>query len=246
MKLLVQVNIAGNHTSPRGIRPSQDNAGPEPEVSADSENDHARCSWECRRADSFQNDATRDIASAIVPIEPTASELAARAYEPETLAPPSQQPPGPQERRPLGGGLQHLASGTDGPASVPGGRTLRVLQYNVENSLDHVMASLMRDERILDYEVICIQEPWVLNASDQLSTTHFPNEAKQHFDLFWPSVPAPFTPKVCTFVRKDLSKQLAHFSQHILSIYVSEGNRNFCVHVYNPPQLNHGVHDLRG
>lgn len=177
--------------------------------------------------------------------------LAPSQHKPHPLSSPSSQrrPNGPGQassrpRRPPRQQHQHLtghASGTSAPE-----RTLRVLQYNVERSLDHVMAPLMRDERILEYEAICIQEPWVFHVSDQLSTTHFPTEAKQHSDLFWPSVPAPFTPKVCTLVRRDLSKQLVHFSQHILSVYISEGSRNFSIHnVYNPPLINCGVHDLR-
>lgn len=81
-----------------------------------------------------------------------------------------------------------------------------------------------------------------------MSTTHFPMEIRAHFDLFWPTVMHPNRPRVCTFVRKGLNKQLVHFSQHQLSIYITTAGRNFFVHnVYNPPvyRENYGVQDLR-
>lgn len=47
------------------------------------------------------------------------------------------------------------------PAPTPEPVPLRILQYNVEKSLDHAMATLLRDPKIMDYAVIAIQEPWV-------------------------------------------------------------------------------------
>ena len=38
--------------------------------------------------------------------------------------------------------------------------TLTILQYNVRKSRDTVMATLLRDPRIKDLDIIAIQEPW--------------------------------------------------------------------------------------
>ena len=37
--------------------------------------------------------------------------------------------------------------------------TLRILQYNVRKSRDTVMATLLRDPRVMDYDILAIQEP---------------------------------------------------------------------------------------
>lgn len=38
--------------------------------------------------------------------------------------------------------------------------TLNILQYNVHKSRDTVMATLLRDPQIAEYDVLAIQEPW--------------------------------------------------------------------------------------
>jgi hypothetical protein len=45
-------------------------------------------------------------------------------------------------------------------ATPPKGNGLKLLQYNVRLSYD-VMVALFNDDAILDYHVICIQEPWI-------------------------------------------------------------------------------------
>ena len=37
--------------------------------------------------------------------------------------------------------------------------TLKILQYNVRKSRDTVMATLLRDPRVMEYDVLAIQEP---------------------------------------------------------------------------------------
>ena len=37
--------------------------------------------------------------------------------------------------------------------------TLKILQYNVRKSRDVVMATLLRGPRVIDYDVLAIQEP---------------------------------------------------------------------------------------
>ena len=37
--------------------------------------------------------------------------------------------------------------------------TLKILQYNVRKSRDTVMATLLRDPLVIDYDVLAVQEP---------------------------------------------------------------------------------------
>jgi hypothetical protein len=48
---------------------------------------------------------------------------------------------------------------------------LNILQYNVRRSRDMVMASLLRDPGIDDFDIIAIQEPW---KNPYTATTHHP------------------------------------------------------------------------
>jgi hypothetical protein len=41
------------------------------------------------------------------------------------------------------------------------GMATRILQWNVQRSVDKVMAPLLRDPKITGYTVIAIQEPWL-------------------------------------------------------------------------------------
>ncbi|OJJ54401.1 hypothetical protein ASPSYDRAFT_464629 [Aspergillus sydowii CBS 593.65] len=70
---------------------------------------------------------------------------------------------------------------TSPPATpVPEPLTLSVLQFNVGNSLDLALATLLRGQHILRHAVLAIQEPWVNPTTD---STHLPEEARRHFDL---------------------------------------------------------------
>jgi hypothetical protein len=60
---------------------------------------------------------------------------------------------------------------------MKGVSTLSILQYNHE-SRDKLMASFLRDERIVKYDVIAIQEPW---RNSFHNTTH--NAVSIHFNL---------------------------------------------------------------
>jgi hypothetical protein len=51
------------------------------------------------------------------------------------------------------------------------GEGIKVLQYNVMKSRDVVMATLLRDPRIQEYDILAIQEPW---RNPFISTTHNP------------------------------------------------------------------------
>ncbi len=52
-------------------------------------------------------------------------------------------------------------------------QTLTILQYNVRKSRDTVMATLLRDERVHDFDIVAIQEPW---HNPFTETTHHPTK----------------------------------------------------------------------
>lgn len=61
-------------------------------------------------------------------------------------------------------------------------KTLTILQYNVHRSKDVVMADFLRNPRVLEADVIAIQEPW---DNPYTETTHHP--AKATHELVYPS-----------------------------------------------------------
>jgi hypothetical protein len=64
---------------------------------------------------------------------------------------------------------------------MSGRKSLSILQYNVRKSKDIVMATLLRDAKIMDFDILAIQEPW---ANPFMDTTHHP--AKDRFHLCYP------------------------------------------------------------
>ena len=54
---------------------------------------------------------------------------------------------------------------------------LKVLQYNVHKSKDKVMASLLWDPRIHEFDILAIQEPW---RNPFTATTHHLAKDKFH------------------------------------------------------------------
>ncbi|KAF2844552.1 hypothetical protein T440DRAFT_355671, partial [Plenodomus tracheiphilus IPT5] len=69
-------------------------------------------------------------------------------------------------------------------------------QYNVRKSRDMVMASLLRDPGIHDFDIIAIQESW---RNPYTATTHHP--AKDRFHLCYPTGDADGLPRVCFFIQ---------------------------------------------
>lgn len=49
--------------------------------------------------------------------------------------------------------------------------SLRILQYNVMKSRNEVMATLLHDPSIQEYDILALQEPW---RNPYISTTHNP------------------------------------------------------------------------
>jgi hypothetical protein len=74
---------------------------------------------------------------------------------------------------------------------------LRIIQYNVQKSYP-VMNTLLKDPRVLDYTVICIQEPWLNGRNSK--QTHNPTQG--NFEVFM--VDGTERPFVAFFVNKNL------------------------------------------
>ena len=79
--------------------------------------------------------------------------------------------------------------------------TLSILQYNVMRSKDIVMATLLRDQNILEYDILAIQEPW---RNPFMSTSH--NPIPESFHLFFPQDTRDAPARVCFFINKRLDE----------------------------------------
>ncbi|KAH6044453.1 hypothetical protein HBI67_247390 [Parastagonospora nodorum] len=116
--------------------------------------------------------------------------------------------------------------------------TLSILQYNVHKSRDTVMATLLRDPRVHEYDILAIQEPWW---NPYAATTHHP--AKDVFHLCYPAGNRGRPARVCFFVNRRLDHSKWRFKEKtgdVCSIVLDltgEGRerRQLAVHnVYNP------------
>ena len=103
------------------------------------------------------------------------------------------------------------------------------------------MATLLRDPKVADFDVLAIQEPW---RNPYMATTHHP--AKDQFHLCYPADDhAGRSARVCFFVNKRLDHTKWSFESHSrdagslkFQIAASEGtNAELAIHnVYNPVQ----------
>ncbi len=119
--------------------------------------------------------------------------------------------------------------------------TLSILQYNVMKSRDIVMASLLRDPSIREYDILAIQEPW---RNPFMSTTH--NPIPEYFHLHFPKDTREEPARVCFFVNKRLDETRWRITEHTrdvctLRITYSEEEmqqpKEVAIHnVYNPPR----------
>ena len=118
--------------------------------------------------------------------------------------------------------------------------TLKILQYNVRKSRDTVMATLLRDPKVMDYDILAVQEPW---RNPFMSTTHHP--AKAQFHLCYPAAIEGRPARVCFFVNKRLDNTKWQFKSHTgdacsLQIQCEMNNQTQrCLHnhnIYNPGQ----------
>ncbi len=90
---------------------------------------------------------------------------------------------------------------------------LNILQYNVRKSRDIVMASLLRDPQIDNFDIIAIQEPW---KNPYTATTHHP--AKNKFHLCYPTGHTEGTARVCFFINKKIDQARWRFKERTRDI----------------------------
>ncbi|OHE90236.1 zinc knuckle [Colletotrichum orchidophilum] len=127
-------------------------------------------------------------------------------------------------------------------ALVPSRRALEAIDYNVRKSRDVVMATLLRDPRIDNYDILAIQEPW---ANPYNTTTHHP--AKDRFHLCYPSNREDGPARVCFFVNKKLDHSKWQFKEHSKDLCTltlglrAAQNTEIAIHnIYNPQNQENG------
>jgi len=118
---------------------------------------------------------------------------------------------------------------------------LKILQYNVRKSRDEVMATLLRDPKIQEYDILALQEPW---RNPFISTTH--NPISHLFHLCFPKDSRDAPARVCFFISKRIDPNRWKFTVHTrdlntLEITTRSSNANttskIIIHnVYNPPR----------
>ncbi|PQE08856.1 reverse transcriptase protein [Rutstroemia sp. NJR-2017a BBW] len=87
--------------------------------------------------------------------------------------------------------------------------SLKILQYNVMRSRDEVMATLLRDPKIQEYDILALQEPW---RNPFTSTTH--NPISHSFHLCFPKDSKEAPARVCFFVNKRLDPSSWKTTEH--------------------------------
>ncbi|CRG90417.1 putative RNA-directed DNA polymerase from transposon BS [Talaromyces islandicus] len=80
--------------------------------------------------------------------------------------------------------------------SMLGHQKLQILQYNVQKSRDVVLASLFQDSRVLEYDILAIQEPW---RNPFTATTYHP--LKTHYQLTYMD---DANTRVCFYIHKRI------------------------------------------
>jgi hypothetical protein len=86
---------------------------------------------------------------------------------------------------------------------------LKILQYNVMKSREGVMATLLRDPKIQEYDILALQEPW---RNPFLPTTH--NPISHSFHLCFPQGSREAPARVCFFVNKRIDPNKWTFTDH--------------------------------
>jgi hypothetical protein len=112
--------------------------------------------------------------------------------------------------------------------------TLTILQYNVRKSREIVMATLLRDPRVHEYDILAIQEPWW---NPFAATTHHP--AKDIFHLCYPVREDEGRARVCFFVNKRLD-HMKEYTRDVCSLILDpngeeQEQQRLAIHnIYNP------------
>ena len=81
--------------------------------------------------------------------------------------------------------------------------SLRILQYNVQKSVDKVMIPVLEGPH-LPYDVIAIQEPWI---NGRINATYCPRAIKYH--LIYPALGHART---CIYINKQIPLSRWHAS----------------------------------
>jgi hypothetical protein len=111
---------------------------------------------------------------------------------------------------------------------MTGHRELRILQYNVQKSRDVVAASLFQNPRVLEYDILAIQEPW---RNPFINTTYYP--LKTHFHL---SYLDDIATRVCLYINKRIDPggwNVSHVSRDIISLTIRNPNSGRLLHIFN-------------
>jgi hypothetical protein len=100
------------------------------------------------------------------------------------------------------------------------------------------MASFFRDPKVLEYDIIAIQEPW---RNPYTATTH--NPIAQQYHLMFPKDTREQPARVCFFVSKRLDNTRWNFddySRDLGSLAIKVTNKVVTIYnVYNPPQVRY-------
>src|SRR4051795_1816032 len=86
---------------------------------------------------------------------------------------------------------------------------IKILQYNVMKSRDVVMATLLRDPKIQEYDILALQEPW---RNPFISTTH--NPITHSFHLCFPNDSREAPARVWFFINKRIDRSRWRFTEH--------------------------------
>jgi hypothetical protein len=106
--------------------------------------------------------------------------------------------------------------------------TLHILQYNVWKSRDVVLASLFQDRRILDYDILAIQEPW---RNPYIATSYHP--LKAHFQLSYQN---DENTRVCLYINKRIDAStwnVSFISKDIIAVEVIHPTRQHKISIFN-------------
>ncbi|KAH8878502.1 DNase I-like protein, partial [Thozetella sp. PMI_491] len=109
-----------------------------------------------------------------------------------------------------------------------GHQELRILQYNVQKSRDVVLASLFRNPRVLEYDILAIQEPW---RNPFTNTTYHP--LKTHFQLTYLDDTAT---RACLYINKRIHPgawSVSYISKDIVSLAICNPSSGRQLHIFN-------------
>jgi hypothetical protein len=117
-----------------------------------------------------------------------------------------------------------------------GHQVLRILQYNVQKSRDVVLASLFQDARVLEYDILAIQEPW---RNPFIATSYHP--LKTHYQLTYMN---DTSTRVCFYINKRIDPstwRVSFISTDIITLKITNHTlyNKLCIfNVYNEVATN--------